>query len=233
MGAGGSVVEGQLVDDAGSENDENELMECQDPRGPGEGAGHSQASPRPCRDFLKGNCKYGDRCRYSHENTGSEPAEKRPCKEFLKGHCKYGDRCRYSHEPGGSPGDRAHVPCRNFEKGFCAFGDRCRYGHDGAGGGGPSVIDIPLNTVAEEDKREQLSYEEAEQLLDSAFEQSTKRLEALEPQRTELTNEVQAMEPEERTKSLGTVWQYAGRGGGKGRGKGEMLLLLATDWNDT
>jgi len=215
-------VEGQLVDDAGSENDENELMECQDPRGPGDGAGHSQASPRPCRDFLKGNCRYGDRCRYSHENTGAEPAEKRPCKEFLKGHCKYGDRCRYSHDPGGSPGDRAHVPCRNFEKGFCAFGDRCRYGHDGAGGGGDSsTIHIPLNSVAEKDKREQLSFEEAVQLLDSAFEQSTTRLEALESQRTALTNEVQAMEPEERTKSLGIVWQYAGRGGGKGRGRGD------------
>lgn len=31
----------------------------EDPRGPGDGAGHSQASPRPCRDFLKGNCRWG------------------------------------------------------------------------------------------------------------------------------------------------------------------------------
>lgn len=31
----------------------------EDPRGPGDGAGHSQASPRPCRDFLKGNCTWG------------------------------------------------------------------------------------------------------------------------------------------------------------------------------
>jgi len=218
MGAGGSVVEGQIVD----EDSENETVECENPRGAGDGAGHSQAAPsdKPCRDFAKGHCKYGDRCRYSHENS-SPSAERKPCKEFLKGNCKYGDRCRYSHDPGGSPGDRSHIPCRQFAKGFCAFGDRCRYGHDADEEGGQSKgVEIPLHSVTEEEKREQLSYEDAEQLLDSAYDGAAKRLEALESQRMELTNEVQAMEPEERTKSSGTIWQYAGRGG-KGRGKGE------------
>ena len=37
----------------------------------------------------------------------------------------------------------------------------------------------------------------------------------MEPQREGLSQEVQAMEPEERTRSLGVVWQYAGRGRGK------------------
>ena len=43
----------------------------------------------------------------------------------------------------------------------------------------------------------------------------TFRLEAMEAQREGLSQEVQAMEPEERTRSLGVVWQYAGRGRGK------------------
>lgn len=33
------------------------------------------------------HARYGDRCRYSHENS-SPSAERKPCKEFLKGNCK-------------------------------------------------------------------------------------------------------------------------------------------------
>ncbi|CAK8988991.1 unnamed protein product [Durusdinium trenchii] len=215
MGAGGSVVEGQLVE-SGDENDTVEL--CQD-RDPGDGAPPGSNGRTLCRDFAKGNCKYGDRCRYSHENGGSpaSPSEgTRPCRQFLKGECKYGERCRYSHDPGGAPGDRSHVPCRQFAKGFCAYGDRCRYGHDGQTPRG--AVPPPMPSVTEEEKREVLSFEDAVAMLDLAYEDSTQRLSALEGTRVGLTNEVQAMEPEERTKSLGTIWQYAGRGG-KGRGR--------------
>eukprot|EP00913_Durusdinium_trenchii_P019102 g17952.t1 len=207
MGAGGSVVEGQLVE-SGDENDTVEL--CQD-RDPGDGAPPGSNGRTLCRDFAKGNCKYGDRCRYSHENGGSpaSPSEgTRPCRQFLKGECKYGERCRYSHDPGGAPGDRSHVPCRQFAKGFCAYGDRCRYGHDGQTPRG--AVPPPMPSVTEEEKREVLSFEDAVAMLDLAYEDSTQRLSALEGTRVGLTNE--------RTKSLGTIWQYAGRGG-KGRGR--------------
>ena len=39
-----------------------------------------------------GVARYGDRCRYSHENGASSAAgsgEKKLCRDFLKGNCKH------------------------------------------------------------------------------------------------------------------------------------------------
>ncbi|CAJ1406433.1 unnamed protein product [Effrenium voratum] len=207
MGAGGStVIEDDDVNPTVEENRVEEHPRARE---------HGRASVTVCRDFAKGSCKYGDRCRYSHENGASSAAgsgEKKLCRDFLKGNCKYGDRCKYSHDQGGTPGDRSHIPCRQFQKGHCVFGDRCRYGHDGEPGEaqGSDAITIPMASVHVV-KRQQLSYEEAAEMLQTAETDCMQRLEALESQRQDLSAEVQAMEPEERTKSLGVVWQYGGR----------------------
>ncbi|KAJ3402507.1 hypothetical protein HDV05_008487, partial [Chytridiales sp. JEL 0842] len=54
------------------------------------------SSSKLCIFFLKGNCRYGDQCRFSHQAFESELE---PCFEFLrKGHCRFGDQCRFSHD---------------------------------------------------------------------------------------------------------------------------------------
>ncbi|CAJ1453689.1 unnamed protein product, partial [Effrenium voratum] len=65
--------------------------------------------------------------------------------------------------------DRSHIPCRQFQKGHCVFGDRCRYGHDGEPGEaqGSDAITIPMASVHVV-KRQQLSYEEAAEMLQTA-----------------------------------------------------------------
>ncbi|CAE7255021.1 mkrn1 [Symbiodinium natans] len=208
MGAAGSVhPEGQNPDWEDSTNQRHEA-----PSPPSDGnPSHGQRTV--CRDFAKGHCKYGDRCRYLHEDGGggggTSSHSKTLCREFVKGHCKYGDRCRYSHDQGGTPGDRSHIPCRQFAKGNCVFGDRCRYSHDDPEDKG-GEIHIPISSVHLV-TRPQLSYEEAVQMLSTALTDSTNRLHELDAERQELLDETSAMDPEERTRSMGTVWQYRGR----------------------
>lgn len=50
-----------------------------------------------CQYFLKGTCRYGDRCRDEH------PAAKKKtvCQHFLKGYCRFGDKCWNEHPRGG------------------------------------------------------------------------------------------------------------------------------------
>jgi hypothetical protein len=64
-----------------------------------------------CRQNLKGKCKFGTDCSYSHAaavaGSGSaggaapkKPREPRPpkdCTEFAEGKCEYGDDCRFKH----------------------------------------------------------------------------------------------------------------------------------------
>ncbi|KAG9153451.1 hypothetical protein Leryth_025746 [Lithospermum erythrorhizon] len=81
-----------------------------------------------CRDFVKGNCRYGESCRFSHtdENNnvdrsiGNVPVERDHrhnsnnagrtlCKYFLAGNCRR-DNCRFSHDTprSGELKDRIH-----------------------------------------------------------------------------------------------------------------------------
>ena len=49
----------------------------------------------PCRYHKRNECKYGDRCHYSHKNN--EQTE--PCRFYSKNQwCKYGENCKYTHE---------------------------------------------------------------------------------------------------------------------------------------
>uniref|UniRef100_A0A8C6HGH4 RING-type E3 ubiquitin transferase n=1 Tax=Mus spicilegus TaxID=10103 RepID=A0A8C6HGH4_MUSSI len=48
-----------------------------------------------CRYFIRGVCKEGDNCRYSHDLSDTPYGV--VCKYFQRGYCVYGDRCRYEH----------------------------------------------------------------------------------------------------------------------------------------
>jgi hypothetical protein len=78
-----------------------------------------QQSDRPlCRYFARGFCRYGENCRFSHDDQlqqngqgqGPEyqngagklgvlthPRSPTPCRFFAKGYCRYGDDCKFSH----------------------------------------------------------------------------------------------------------------------------------------
>jgi hypothetical protein len=71
----------------------------------------TKAKPRStttsCKFFASGNCRFGDQCRFRHDNTGptrtisnSNTTKAKPnnCKFFASGSCRFGDQCRSSHE---------------------------------------------------------------------------------------------------------------------------------------
>jgi len=106
-----------------------------------------------CRNQLKGRCKYGSECQYSHgspatsvpaaggggagRNTDRNKREPKDCKQFAEGNCDYGSECRFKHGAndtrdltGGARKKREPGPCYNFqEKGECEYGAECRFKH--------------------------------------------------------------------------------------------------------
>eukprot|EP00440_Ansanella_granifera_P057865 gb/GFBE01062726.1/.p1 GENE.gb/GFBE01062726.1/~~gb/GFBE01062726.1/.p1 ORF type:complete len:967 (+),score=200.09 gb/GFBE01062726.1/:1-2901(+) len=214
MGAGGSTKKaddapaGHLVPDPKPEpKSEPRPSTLAPPVSSTASASGRRGSRTPCRDFAKGNCKFGDSCRYLHDGGGG--SSPRPSQVGRASQI-------------GTPGDRAHVPCRDFAKGRCKLGDRCRYGHsegpaediaeehgDGGGDdGSPIMLSADMvRTVV----REQLSFEQAIELLDSVLETSSSSLSRLESDRHDFVTLVQAMDEDERTKSSGTLWQFRGR----------------------
>jgi len=62
---------------------------------------------RPCFKFSVGTCRFGDDCKFSHEE-GLDPELSKPqgylvCRDFVKGECKRGGSCRFSHSLGKTP----------------------------------------------------------------------------------------------------------------------------------
>lgn len=59
-----------------------------------------------CRYYQKGNCRYGNRCRYVHEYSEySESSDELmdQCKFFQKGYCRYGESCHFKHTNNNQP----------------------------------------------------------------------------------------------------------------------------------
>ena len=50
-----------------------------------------------CKYYQKGNCRYGNHCRYVHEYSESHDELMDQCKFFQKGYCRYGDSCHFKH----------------------------------------------------------------------------------------------------------------------------------------
>lgn len=75
------------------------------------GRGYQTGSMEPCGDWRRGNCRFGERCRFTHEgraggqqtqswNQNADPARDAPrelCGDYKRGVCDRGERCRYSH----------------------------------------------------------------------------------------------------------------------------------------
>jgi len=66
---------------------------------------HSDVSPLeygPCKFFLNGTCKFGDKCLYSHGNTrnansGQLSRDAVSCQFYAKGFCADGNQCKFVH----------------------------------------------------------------------------------------------------------------------------------------
>ena len=97
-----------------------------------------------CKHWLRGLCKKGDQCEFSHEynvyvcsirpnltclsclmadrNSRGMPE----CNHYSRsGHCSNGDECLYQHI---DPASKL-PPCPHYDKGFCPLGPRCSKKH--------------------------------------------------------------------------------------------------------
>ena len=84
-----------------------------------------------CYQFQRGNCKYGDKCKYKHDAcTTAKPkgfVKEKKGKGRDKGK-RGGSRTPGKPDPR-SPEEKAKIPCRHFAKGNCTKGEQCPYKH--------------------------------------------------------------------------------------------------------
>ncbi|KAI9457853.1 hypothetical protein HD554DRAFT_1762203 [Boletus coccyginus] len=91
----------------------------------------------PCRFYSQGHCRYGDKCKFSHE-ADVQPAEKdtHSDKPRQHQHCDspFLDpfKSPFSHDTSGTHPRPKHgeIPCRAWKAGTCAKGSKCWFGHD-------------------------------------------------------------------------------------------------------
>jgi hypothetical protein len=77
---------------------------------------------KPCPNFERGNCPYGDVCRFSH-GAASSPKKTRQCFAFAKGQCRRGANCQYAHDTPApaSPGNGKHDKKSEAQDGPTAY----------------------------------------------------------------------------------------------------------------
>ena len=66
-----------------------------------------------CNNYLKGKCKYGDKCKYHHNG---------PCRFFQKGSCTKGDECIFGRDNAAVAAAPATVPPAAAQNGKDAAG---------------------------------------------------------------------------------------------------------------
>mmetsp|Transcript_9042 Transcript_9042/g.17842 ORF Transcript_9042/g.17842 Transcript_9042/m.17842 type:complete len:261 (+) Transcript_9042:88-870(+) len=74
----------------------------------GDRGGYGDRGEKVCFSFQRGQCKFGDTCKFSHggASSGGRPqqqrsfgGEKKACFAFQRdGSCKFGDTCRFAHD---------------------------------------------------------------------------------------------------------------------------------------
>ncbi|KAH9923478.1 uncharacterized protein BXZ73DRAFT_50943 [Epithele typhae] len=97
----------------------------------------SQPRPGPCRDFAAGNCRYGNRCRYSHDRGGSNASSRGGNTRGSPSTPTRG-RSRGRGHPQASPSPRQprpkgipHNVCDFYwQSGACARGFECQFRHE-------------------------------------------------------------------------------------------------------
>ena len=105
-----------------------------------------------CPHFLKGFCRYGERCKFVHQGRSdpSVPSQAAATlgpkgvlrKHYLKGFCNRGQYCKFSHEAGTAHPEAENVPqetgpatvatppvCPHYARGYCKRGENCNYSH--------------------------------------------------------------------------------------------------------
>jgi len=86
-----------------------------------------QQSDKPlCRFFARGYCRYGENCRFSHEDQLQQNGQEQGL-EYQNGIGNSSDVQKF----GVLTHPRSSTPCRFFAKGYCRYGDDCKFSHNG------------------------------------------------------------------------------------------------------
>ena len=91
-----------------------------------------------CRDFLKGACRFGKECYYSHNISAHRAKQYKngPCRNFFNNfYCKQKQACKYTHDEKWLKEQQfknKNKNCRKLiENGKCMNGDACLFNHTG------------------------------------------------------------------------------------------------------
>lgn len=82
---------------------------------------------KECKFYVKGHCRYGDKCKFKHSESDIESASVNSmksiiCKYYLHGRCNFGQTCKFKH-------DIKDVPICKFGE-SCKKGFHCQYKHE-------------------------------------------------------------------------------------------------------
>lgn len=110
MFMGGDIPPGApslFLNNAGGENQQQLRQQNSPPpqhqQSPSGGGGSSPRHFRghqkrnPCFAFQRGECSFGDTCKYLHVDAGQR-SPRGYCHAFSRGDCKFGDTCKFRHE---------------------------------------------------------------------------------------------------------------------------------------
>jgi len=138
-----------------------------------------------CYPFQRGNCRYGERCRYSHE------------------------RQKYTKVRTGKGSLDMNIPiCLDYKKWTCSRGERCNFRHEG-----PSAILLKKRKIETSSSSEHES--DIEKFIDSdgdPDDSSTSSSSAVEEVVKEMPVLVENVEKERSTESSGNFFTALGRG---------------------